>query len=195
MAKKFRFDEESHSYFFEEQEVPGVSKILKAVGLTKDSSFYTKGGSDRGKRVHSAIYVDHIEGEPEIDEEIEPYLVAWHNFKKSVQFEPFLEFCERPLFSKELWFAGTPDIVCMLNGKITLIDIKTGQVYEWVRFQTAAYAHLLKANGFKIEQRKVLKLNPNGFKLLSCDDVTDGDVWLSAVNVFHSQIVCEQSLK
>lgn len=48
--------------------------------------------------------------------------------------------CEKIVFSKSAFFAGTMDLLCALNGKLTQVDIKSGSgIYNEHYFQTGAY--------------------------------------------------------
>ena len=66
---------------------------------------------------------------------------------------------EMQLVSEKYQFGGTLDIYCKLNGKLTLIDIKTSKrVYDNMFTQVAAYANLLTENGHKVEDVRILRI-------------------------------------
>jgi hypothetical protein len=46
---------------------------------------------------------------------------------------------EEAIFSKKFRYAGKPDIICRVNGKVAVIDIKTGDYIATAHWQTAAY--------------------------------------------------------
>jgi hypothetical protein len=49
---------------------------------------------------------------------------------------------EATVFSRRHGYAGTLDAICVLDGTLTLLDVKTGKsVYPEVALQLAAYAH------------------------------------------------------
>lgn len=67
--------------------------------------------------------------------------------------------CEKPLVSEANLYGGTLDLYCILDGKFTLVDFKTGKaIYDEYFVQTSGYAELLKEHGFKIEQIKILRV-------------------------------------
>ena len=53
---------------------------------------------------------------------------------------------EMPLVSAEYHYGGTPDAVGYCNGKLALLDWKTGKFYRDHLLQLAAYRHLLHEN-------------------------------------------------
>lgn len=66
---------------------------------------------------------------------------------------------ELQLVSEEHMFGGTADLYCELNGKKTLIDIKTCKaVYSEHFTQVAAYKILLEENGYPVEDAKILRI-------------------------------------
>ncbi len=105
--------------------------------------------ADLGKAIHSYIE-QHIKGEnPEMpdDEKVLRGVIAFTNFIKEHNVE-FLE-SEKVVYSRQHGYVGILDIIAKINGKIYLLDIKTGNaIYEEAKMQTAAY---LKAD---MEERK-----------------------------------------
>ncbi len=51
---------------------------------------------------------------------------------------------ETGLFNNNPRIAGTLDLLCRLNGELTLVDIKTGMYYDSHPLQAACYWHMLK---------------------------------------------------
>jgi hypothetical protein len=66
---------------------------------------------------------------------------------------------ELQLVSEKHYFGGTCDIYCELNGKKTLIDIKTSKACYPEHFaQVAAYKLLLEENGYSVEDARILRI-------------------------------------
>ncbi len=66
---------------------------------------------------------------------------------------------ELQLVSEKYFFGGTCDIYGELNGKKTLIDIKTSKATYPEHFtQVAAYKLLLEENGYLVENAKILRI-------------------------------------
>lgn len=84
---------------------------------------------------------------------------AFLKFKAEVDYQPLAY--EVTLASKDLGVAGTIDLICMYEGKLTLIDWKSGFVGESARWQTSCYKYLFEENfGEKINVI-VVKLDKN----------------------------------
>ncbi len=83
---------------------------------------------------------------------------AFLDFEKVNKLEPIK--LELPLVSEKYRFGGTIDCYGKLNGKLCLIDFKTSNgVWPEMRVQIAAYAELLKENGYKVEDIHLLKID------------------------------------
>ena len=66
---------------------------------------------------------------------------------------------EIKLVSDKYMFGGTADIYCDLDGKKTLIDLKTSKaVYGEAFIQTAAYKVLLEENGYPVDKVLILRI-------------------------------------
>lgn len=65
---------------------------------------------------------------------------AWERWKCSVSFKPLL--CEQAVWSTNLEYAGTMDLLAEINGEVTLLDWKTGKaIYDESFLQNAAYRY------------------------------------------------------
>lgn len=71
------------------------------------------------------------------------HFISWANNKNA----KFL-FSEKGIYSKEWWVGGIVDIICEIDGKIYVVDIKTSSdIYEENFLQTAAYAKMAVERG------------------------------------------------
>lgn len=75
------FDAEKHQYFMGKKRIPGVTDILRKVGLSKDFTGIDPFYADRGKATHLAIqfFLEHRLDESSLDPVILPY---FEGFKK-----------------------------------------------------------------------------------------------------------------
>lgn len=72
------------------------------------------------------------------------------------EFKPILS--EGAFASDKYGYGGCIDLICRLNGKITLLDYKTsGAIFEEMISQVSAYKHLAEEKGYKIEQVIILR--------------------------------------
>ncbi len=84
-------------------------------------------------------------------------VAKFHNWKSKRQFE--LLKCEISLVSEEHKYGGTSDIYCLLDGVLTLIDLKTGKsCYPEHYCQVVSYEHLLIENGYPVKDVKILRI-------------------------------------
>ena len=66
---------------------------------------------------------------------------------------------EYPLVSEKLKFGGTPDFVGHINGKATILDVKTSNgIYDSHWLQLAGYWLLLRENGYPVDTVQILWL-------------------------------------
>jgi predicted RecB family nuclease len=69
----------------------------------------------------------------------DPVIIAFRAWQDEAQFLPIAS--EKLVISREHEYAGTADLIGTLNGKLALLDIKTGRrVYPEYKLQLAAYA-------------------------------------------------------
>ena len=75
---------------------------------------------------------------------------------------------EKVVFSKAAYFAGTFDLLCSLNGKLTLVDLKTSSfVYDEHKMQLGGYRFAWEEehHGEQIEQLCILHLDKKTGKM------------------------------
>lgn len=159
--------------------LPGATTILQVA--PKNSAYYEwlkKFGSDsdvimaeameKGSTVHKLTedYDNGVEVSV-VDEVGNPkYSSAeWEMFMKYVEFsekhKPEILLNETTYCLASLGYGGTLDRVSILNGETWLIDIKTGNLYEYYWMQLAAYKQLFEASQdkIKIDRIGILHLN------------------------------------
>jgi hypothetical protein len=69
--------------------------------------------------------------------------MAWEDWRKKVNLKPI--FIEQTVYSKEYGYAGTLDLLAEVEGKLTVLDWKSGkQIYPESRLQNAAYRHAIR---------------------------------------------------
>ncbi len=82
---------------------------------------------------------------------------------------------EVPLVSQKYRYGGTIDCYCVLNGKRTLLDFKTGKaIYPEMFYQLAAYAQLLADHDMVTERWQILRIGRDaneGFEARHVDDI------------------------
>ena len=138
---------------------PSVTTILKAEGFI-DTRFYDDWSRDRGSMIHLATAYDDA---GELDEEnldpvILPYLKAWRRFRKESGFVP--EQIEPPMMSTAYKYAGTPDRIGELPGRIkrAAVELHDDGTYKLIPFTDRQDVNLwlaaLSVHNWKINNLK-----------------------------------------
>jgi len=128
-----------------------------------------------GDAVHAAVAA-HATGRPrpELPPQAGPLVAAYDRF--TAEHRPAFLASEATVVSRRYGYAGTLDAICVLDNRVTLLDVKTGRgVYPEVCLQLAAYAHadfLAGPDGAEtplppIAGGAVLHLRPAGYQLVA----------------------------
>ena len=158
--------------------VPGVTTIVgllnkphlvawaNRMGLQGiDTTAYTAAAAGAGTCAHEMIQA--MVGGPEVDfskytgEEIEAAQNAADKFREWLQNHDMqTHLIEEQLVSERHRVGGTIDWYGELDGKMTLVDIKTsGNVYAEHVIQVAAYAQILKDEDYPVEDVRILRFS------------------------------------
>ncbi len=150
------FDAATHTYRNAQGSiVPSVTQILARAGIC-DFSFVEEEirirSMERGTSVH---WLTQLEDEGVLDYRkvplrLRPYRKAWNGFKRATGFVP--ELIEKQFISI-YGFAGTidrfghfPSTASYGKGSHGIVDIKSGEIMDWVRYQLAAYTMHCSSN-------------------------------------------------
>ena len=170
--KGFRFDKESHTYWWDDELVPGITSVLKhsaGAGL-----YYGNGcpealanfGKDRGTKVHQACqYL--VEGTLDLDTldpQLVPFVGAWDKWLRASGFH--VGYLETPMIRlSPVRYAGTPDYIGSIGDDDVVVNLKSGTsgVPRWAGVQMAAETHLLDEWASEANPRRIgLQLRPGG---------------------------------
>lgn len=166
MPKSFEFDEETHTYYYGNIRLPGVTKILNEwvtteikgifyyvhtqTGTAIDAETFEYAG-ERGRAIHDGaklILERNIDWDT-VDPLIISQLRQFEAWKKKHLTSPEPVICEIPMMSERYQYAGTSDILTPINETMSVIEIKTG-AYAQVAAQLAAYEQLYREySGYK----------------------------------------------
>ena len=183
--------DEAHHYWLDGKiQIPSVTQILQALGIS-NFSMVPEALLDRsinyGNAVHDmTAYWDrgtlNLEA---LDKQLFPVLEQWKKFLRdySVKLDP--NFIECIVYCQKFKFAGTPDRVCIINGKNIVLDIKTGASNPNHAIQLAAYQLALKEEGLKIHGRWAIYLSTDKYKIEVFKNPSDTSVFLSALNIWN----------
>lgn len=178
---------ETHKYYVNGKEYPGVNFILQSLNLL-DARWFTEERREQGRRAHKLIHYwneDDLD-ETSIDPRDAPYLEGWKKFAQERKFIPKLN--EVSLFSKH-GFCGTLDSAGLLNGDPAVADAKSGMIHWTTGFTTMAYSILLMENFPdlfpKMPKRIAVGLDKTGdYWMEEFCDWKDQGLWLFCVSIF-----------
>ena len=78
--------------------------------------------------------------------------------------KPCVTAAETKIYHKVFRYAGTADLICVIDGRVTLIDFKTTAALaeKIVNVQLHAYERAFSSHGLEIEQKAALLLSKSG---------------------------------
>ena len=185
------FDEATHTYLVDGQEVPSVTEILKPLHRSygKVNASVLEYAANRGKAVHAALELFDLGGELEASPETEGYIRAYLEWQSV--YRPKWTAVEQIVWSGLFGYAGTLDRAGFLNGgEFAIVDLKTSQATKEslvsVCCQTAAYEIAFNEHtpqrGYK---RYGLFLKSDGtYRLVDCEEY-ESKYKFSGYKVFH----------
>lgn len=159
--------DEKHVYRVDGVIVPSVTQILDVMSnYRKVNKVLLDAAAAFGDAVHDTLHLYDTFNLEEYDPILTPYIEHWEQFRKDHNVT-FLH-VEHMLYSGEFKYAGTPDRVANIDGRLAIVDIKTGQPAKYVGLQLAGYA-LLAEWEFKTAYRDIDRysvfIDEKGYKL------------------------------
>jgi hypothetical protein len=197
-TKGLYFDQQKHEYFVDQTRLPSVSEIISS---TKEKTDYSmvpehvlKRAAEIGHEVHRVVELHIKDGGPLKTEHsgAAKYMPAVRAFFRCGVLEPVHS--EMKLYHPEYMYAGTVDVVGLVNGKPAIVDFKTTNVLNKgsVALQLAAYAELVgfydrAENPDRVFGRYAVHLDrAGGFKLHRFSDPLDLSDFLHALDKWYA---------
>src|SRR5512139_331899 len=145
---EFRYDPVRHRYTLDGVYLPSVSRILRNAGLMVPPATIPpdvlERARTRGQGVHSICEAIDRDEVVEIPDELGGYAEAYLQFRRDSRIEVVRT--EQIRYHPTLLYAGTPDLECVLNGEMAIIDRKaTYALPDDVDAQLAAYESMARA--------------------------------------------------
>lgn len=192
MARIINLDSESHTYTVDGEIVPSVSEVTRFISreIYGEISQYTlENAAARGTKVHKATEALDKYGDAEVDEDLAPYLEAYVAFRR--EHKVTWEKIEYACHSEKLNLCGTADRIGIVDGKNTLLDIKTSSSLQKVLYgaQLNLYRLILLDNGIEVERLIIAHLKKDGsYKLVEMPiDETVARACLALHNALHKK--------
>lgn len=145
---------------------PALVKWANNLGLEGiDSSKYVDNLASIGSLAHMIIEkylkqekVDYSDYTPNQVETAENSVLKFFNWLESKKDFRVLG-SEMELISEKHQYGGTIDLYCFVDGKHTLIDLKTCKACYGENYtQVSAYKNLLQENGYSVEDCRILRI-------------------------------------
>jgi hypothetical protein len=144
---------------------PALVKWANNLGLQGlDSNKYRDKMADVGTITHLRI-LSHLKGiEPDLSEYSQSdiktsdnCMLSYYEWEKHHKLEPIC--IETPLVSDRYGYGGTPDFVGLIDGRLEIIDYKTGNgIYGSAYYQVAAYRQMAQELGHNVEHARILRI-------------------------------------
>lgn len=166
-----------------------ILRVMRKLGLGADAA--RDEGSDRGKAVHAAMHTLATEGRPPNPADFPEAWRLWlqGSMRAWLALDPLVIASEEIACHPQLAYAGRPDLLAVVGGKVTLIDYKTGKgkIYDGAHYQTRLYAlALLRCLGLKVERILIVGIDDDGgYQLVECE-ASAGDA-ISLIGTYRSR--------
>lgn len=187
---KTEYNEERHEYRIDGIVVPSVTQILKANGLN-DFSMVNPDILFRAKQfglaVHKGCELHDLKtlDRDSLCDPLVPYITQWQRF--IINFKVQILDIERRFWSTKYRFGGCLDRVALINGKLTLVDIKTTtSISPTTAIQVMGYKILYdEGRKFKdkIKARMCVCLKEKKFVIQEYRDARDEQIFMSCLTV------------
>lgn len=161
------FDEAGHIYRLNGLVIPSVTTLMKPLSddfyRTVDPNVLDR-AAKRGTAIHNAVENFTEFGIRDIAPQYAGYFesfLQWWELRKP---EPLA--MEHKVYHKILRYAGTADLICVIGGRLTLVDYKSSaQVNSKLcAVQLEGYDRAFESQGVKVEDRLILHLSKSGYQ-------------------------------
>ena len=161
------FRDEDHTYTLNGIEIPSVTTLMKPMSAetykTVDPDTLNR-AARRGTAVHNALENYAKFDIEDIDPDLRGYFDAFLNWWELRKPEVIATECR--LYHKIMRYAGTADLICLIDGKVTLVDYKTSSQVntKLCAVQLEGYDRAFESHGIKIDNRLILHLSKNDYQ-------------------------------
>lgn len=163
----YLYDEETHKYYVDGEEKPSVTELANPISFERLNALQQallERARKRGSRCHELFEEYLINEELDIEEIESDYIPYVQQFVLWVKtYKPKVLFTEKQLFSNE--FCGTCDLICIIDGKILLVDYKVTSVADKksLSVQLEGYYRLCNKYNIKIDDCYYLHIKKDGY--------------------------------
>jgi hypothetical protein len=130
-----------------------ITSLADRLGKTKASQKELAKAGEIGTQAHALIewtlkakMLEQPGSAPKISDKAQWSFMAWEDWARSVDLKPI--HVEQVVYSEQYGYAGTLDLLAEVNGKLTVLDWKTGKaIYPESHLQNAAYRQAIREMG------------------------------------------------
>ena len=188
---ELEFEENGHIYKLDGAVIPSVTTIMNPLSQSLYGGIdetVLNAAAERGTAVHNAIENYTLFGIDDIAPEYSGYLAACKAWYSEFSPKPIASECK--VYHRILRYAGTADMLAIIDGKLILIDFKTSSSVNKMLtgVQTEAYAKAYESHGINVDGKAILHLKKNGkFSWVYYDrnDSASWDVFGALLTVFN----------
>lgn len=179
------YNPEKHIYTSIRGRLPGATDVIKSHGLI-NVDWMSEDARWRGQCVHRGVELFN-RGELDldtVDEGIRGYIRSYESFVKATGYQVLG--CEIPCFTDS--FGTIPDTWGILNGVLSIVELKSGLIPKWAAIQTALQVRALREDkNIRVRKRFALRLMEDGSisKLIEYPSYNDDRVAMGMVETFH----------
>lgn len=174
------FEDAGHVYKLNNAIVPSVTTVMKPLSDDYYQSIdldIMRLAADRGKEVHAAVESYIKFGIEDISSGYAGYLNAFKKWNEDIK--PVIVATETKIYHKYLRYAGTSDLVCIINSRIVCVDLKTSATINTVLtgVQLEAYAKAYESHGILCDEKAIVHLKADGTYRMMMYEKNDRESW------------------
>lgn len=163
------FDRLIHEYSIDGKTIPSVTDLVSILGDDVDEYIEDamERAADRGVTCHAVIEMA-LQGEDytgEYPSAYQAHVNAIEQFLAENTISPIA--IEQPIYSAEMNVAGTPDLLCMFNGKLAIMDWKcvSSIAKTKVKAQLNGYCNIFYHSGVFPEELYAVQFVPDKYRI------------------------------
>ena len=177
---ELQFVNDSHTYLLNGAEIPSVTTVMKPLSQKEYGDVDERtleNAANRGTAVHNSIENWLKFGFDDIDPEYKGYIDGFHEWWE--KHNPVLIGSEIRTFHRLFGYAGTVDLIALIDGELNLIDFKTTYrlIEKSCRVQLEAYSQALASHGIEIQKKRILHLGKDGKWKEPMYEAKDAEAW------------------
>jgi len=185
------FDCSGFPYQYHTPDGINLDRVTTVLNMELGIMFHGDGSAaEKGTAVHKMLqyYNEKTLDIKKMDDFYKPYLESYKKCvaKNNIKFE----YGEVRRFHPAFLYAGTIDFVGTINGKLCVIDYKTGGIYKQHLWQISSYERLLLVQDGNPRERLIMYLSEEGeeAKLIKYDDPNHWPQFLTLLMAYRIKL-------